>query len=314
MAPRVSDLEARVSLLAHELAELERRVRALEGVGGSEAEAALPRVILSAPQASGERSAPTGYVALAGRTLMVLSGAYLFRALTDSGLLPAPGGVLAGLAYACWWLARCERTAAAGQRRSAVFHSIAAALIAYPLIWETTVRFGVLDARLAAALLWAFCVAGLAVARRHGLAEVAWLSVLLAVATGFGLLVATRHLLPFIIGLLWLALVVEALAFGDRWLGLRWPAALGADLALLVVFTLLDRPGGLPEGYAPLRPGWVIASGLALAGLYLASIAARTLLRERPVTAFEGDAGGGRAARRVPGSREPERAFRRQPA
>lgn len=287
MALRVSELEARVALLAHELAEVERRVRALEGVGGSEAEAALPRVTPSASQASGERSAPTGYVALAGRTLMVLSGAYLFRALADSGLLPAAGGVLAGLAYAAWWLARCDRAAQAGLRRSAVLHGIAAALIAYPLIWETTARFGDLDARLAVALLWAFCVAGLAVARRRGLAEVAWLNVLLAVAAGLSLLVATRQLLPFIIGLLWLALVVEALAFSDRWLGLRWPAALGVDVALLVAFTLLDRPAGLPEGYAPLRPGWAIASGLALAALYLGSIAARTLLRERPVTAFE---------------------------
>jgi hypothetical protein len=288
MPKRVS-LEARIALLDRGLADLERRVHAIEaGRAGAEAApttTSAPASVVLRP--SSEPAAATGNVALVGRTLVVLSGAYLFRALTDSGQLPPAGGVAAGLVYALLWLGRSDRAAARGARRSAAFHGIAAAVIAYPLIWETTARFGVLDAGVAAALLWTFCVSGLAVARRHGMAGIAWLNVLLSVASGLSLLVATRQLLPFALGLLALALTVEALAFGGEWLALRWPAALGVDLALLAAFMLVDRPGGLPDGYAPLPPAWLIAAGLALAALYLGSIAVRTLLRERPVTPFE---------------------------
>jgi len=216
MPKRVS-LEARIALLDRGLADLERRVHAIEaGRAGAKAEATTS--VAPAPAVLGSSSEPvaaTSNVALAGRTLLVLSGAYLFRALTDSGLLPPTGGVAAGLVYALLWLAGCDRTAARGSRRSAAFHGIAAAVIAYPLIWETTARFGVLDAGIAAALLWTFSVSGLAVARRHGLAGIAWLNMLLSVASGLSLLVVTRQLLPFLLGLLALAVLNNGLRLAD---------------------------------------------------------------------------------------------------
>ena len=56
---------------------------------------------------------------MAGRTLMVLGGAYLLRALTESGVWPSWLGVGAGFAYAALWLAATERAAGAGRWMSA---------------------------------------------------------------------------------------------------------------------------------------------------------------------------------------------------
>jgi hypothetical protein len=56
---------------------------------------------------------------------------------------------------------------------------------------------------------------------------------------------------------------VEAIALGDRWRGLRWPAALAADGAVAVTIALVGRPEGLPESYPPVA--WWAAAALSLA-------------------------------------------------
>ena len=76
---------------------------------------------------------PQGTVALVGRTLLVLAGAYVARALTDGRVVPAGVGVALGLAYAVFWQLRADREARAGRRESAVFHALASSLIAFPL-------------------------------------------------------------------------------------------------------------------------------------------------------------------------------------
>jgi hypothetical protein len=84
-----------------------------------------------------------------------------------------------------------------------------------------------------------------------------------------------------------MAVPVELLAFRDRWLGLRWPAALTLDLAVLMLVSAALRPDAPSEGYTTVSPAGAIGVGLALPVLYLGSIAARTLLRERVITPFE---------------------------
>jgi hypothetical protein len=140
-----------------------------------------------------------------GRTLVVLGGAYLLRALSDLALIPPLVGAAAALAYAMWWLVQADRAAGAGHRLGAVFHGFAAAMIAYPLIWETTARFGFLTPTVAAAALIVFVALGLAVAWRRDLAEIAWTLALFTLVTSLGLLVGTRAFLPLTIVLLALA-------------------------------------------------------------------------------------------------------------
>ena len=44
------------------------------------------------------------WLALVGRTLVILGGAYLLRALTNSHVLPVQAGIAAGLLYGAPWL------------------------------------------------------------------------------------------------------------------------------------------------------------------------------------------------------------------
>jgi hypothetical protein len=108
----------------------------------------------------------------------------------------------------------------------------------------------------------------------------------LAVVTTLGLFGATRDLMPFTLALLAMAAILEVLAYKDRWLGLRWPVALGLDAAVIVLVDTVSRSGGPPEGYASLSSAGAIAVGLVLPGLYLGSLVTRTLIRRRPVRPF----------------------------
>lgn len=289
MPDRSDELQARVEALAQQLRRIEARLESLEARPAPETAeqfSALPPVPRTEPSAIPPELSQ-GTLALMGRTLVALAGGYLIRAMTDAGLLPALGGVALGLAYAVFWIVMADRSAAAGQRLSAAFHGLASGLIAYPLLWETTTRFGLLKPSGALAILVLVFGAGIAVAARRHLSSLAWISGCLALGTAAGLFVATRHMLAAVVALLAIAAVVEWLASRDFWLGLRWPTALVLDTALLVMVLLGSRSAGLPQGFPglPLRPA--VAAALALSGIYLTSIVGRTLRRGCPVTLFE---------------------------
>ena len=160
-------------------------------------------------------------------------------------------------------------------------------MVAYPLIWETTARFEILGATAAALALLCFLVLGLAVAWRHELEEIAWTITLFTVMTALGLVVSTHAFIPIAVALLLAALPVEILAFRDRFLGLRWPVALGLDLAVFTLTSVALSPRGAAEGGTALAPGAVVSVCMALPFLYLGSVSARTVFSGRPITPFE---------------------------
>ncbi|HEX9186602.1 MAG TPA: hypothetical protein VGB87_06010 [Vicinamibacteria bacterium] len=286
MSDRLEDLQSAVRELRDELRRLEARVRELEGRGGkaaarraaaqAEPAAAIPAVAVS-----------QGTVGLAGRTLLVLAGGYVARALTDAQAVPQAVGAALGLAYAVFWLLRADGEAGRGRRESASFHALAGSLIAFPLLWETAARFSLLGPRAAAAAVAGFFALGLWVAWRRGLGVVACIVTGLAVATALALLVATHDLAAAFGALLAVAAGLEWLAYRDRWLPLRWGAAAVLDVVAFLIAALVGRAHGLPEGYAPFSPAAAAGALLGLPALYVASLAARTLRRERPVTLFE---------------------------
>jgi hypothetical protein len=291
MGDRLADLEARLEGVARELGDIRDRLDRLESRAPGPDPDAVHRIAVAA-EVSGEPAAPrtallAGAVGLVGRTLMALGGAYLLRAVTETGALPPLAGIVAGLAYSGLWLLLADRAAAQGKLLSAVFHGVATAMIAYPLIWETTTRFGLLSHAAAAALVPSLVALGLGLAWRHRLSGIAWIHGLVGLATAFGLLQVTHDLVPFTVALLLIALLVELTALRDRWLGLRWPTALVLDLAVLQTVLIAVRADGPPPGYPVLSSTSVIVVGLALPVLYLGSIATRTLVRSRAVRPFE---------------------------
>jgi len=295
MDERRDPFDVRLDALARELADLRRRLDRLEAQSGAagpaaaEPAAAPAAELVAGPDAAGSPFAggPAGAIALAGRTFVALGGAFLLRAATDAGYVPGAAGAMAGIVYATAWLVAGERAAAAGRRASAAVHGLTAVMIAYPLIWETTARFEMLPTVGAAAALVVFLALSLVLACRHALGAVASASVVFAALASLGLLVRTRDLPTFTVALLVVAAAVEGLALRDRWLALRWPAALALDLGIGAVLIVEEREGGVPEGYPVLSPEALAVIGLALAAVYLASLGLRTIRQGRPVTPFE---------------------------
>ncbi len=273
--------------LEHELASLAERVAAIEErLGISTAPAPAGDRPAPADVKAGGSTDPTELLPALGRALLGLAGAYLLRAVTESGALPGRVGVALGIAYAMGWLVWAARTAAE-RRIQAALHSLTAVLVLSPLLWEATLRFQAISNWTAGTLLLSFTMLGLAVSWRKNLLIVATIATLAGIGTACALLVASHDVLPYTFVLLAIAAAVEASACLDHWLSERWLAAAAADLAVLLATWLVTNARGLPEGYAPIPHAWLMAAQAALLAIYLASIIVRTLLRHCTFTGFE---------------------------
>jgi len=284
LTDRPSDLEAKVAELTDALRRVEQRVAALE-----RARPATVRRVVAAPQAEVEEAAGgpselgdvTRWLSLAGRTLLVLAGAFVLRALTDSGKVPAWLGVGMGFAYAGIWIAMADRAGTRGQSSSAGFHGLAAVMIGFPLLFEATSKFRLLPAPVATAVLAAFTAVALGVAARRRLQALAWLVSLGGIPTALALMAVGGRLAPPALYLVLLGVATLWLGYVRDWVFVRWPVALVTDLVVVFMALRVVRPGSI-EG-----PGSAFLVQFALMALYLGSIAARTLLLQRDVVVFE---------------------------
>ena len=266
---------------------LEERVARLEARLEQPAPVVTPSKPALAPApASVALAVGAGAVPAAGRTLLVLAGAYVLRALTESRVLPQHAGILAGILYAMLWIAWAARMRE-GRRVETVLYSLASALVLAPLLWESSVRLHAIPTWIAASVLLLFTVFGLLISWRRNLLAVATVATLTGVLSGAALLMGTHDLLPFTVLLLAIAAAVEVSACLDHWLSERWVAALAADLAVLVTTLLVTESRGLPDTYATVPYPGLLAALVALPAIYLASTMLRTLKRGFAFTAFE---------------------------
>ena len=222
-----------------------------------------------------------GLLSLVGRTSIVVGGAYMLRALTDLGQLPAGAGVVMALVYALTWLAAADRAAAAGRAPSALVHGVTAVVLGLSILWEASTRFGFLSGDTAAAALAAFGGLVLAVAWRRRLQWVAAAASLGTIVTTLALVGATGQAVPFSMLLILIGVLTLWLGYDRDWFWLRWPAAIVVDVFVL---GLAARATAQP----PLEPpAAVIAVQVSLLAAYLSSFALRTLWRGRTVIPFE---------------------------
>jgi hypothetical protein len=295
MDSRLDFLEQRVKELTRQVQEIQEHLSMLESQSPAERrdEAYPSRAPFVSPMAepvSGEgtaRAVPGGTVALVGRTLIVLGGGFLLRALTDAELLPPLVGALLGLVYAAFWLFLSRLADKRNERVNAAFHGFAAIFIAYPLIWETTTRLQIFSPATGAALLLGFYALGQGVIWRCKLPEIAWSNTLLAAGVSFGLFFATHALMPTTIALLAVASATEAMALRGRCLGLRWVAGFAIILAVLAIIDMVTRHEGLLPGYTVVSTTAAFLVALMLPAVYVVSVAVRTLLMNHKVSAFE---------------------------
>jgi hypothetical protein len=287
----VSELEKQVAALARSLRSVEARVAALEGAAAP----ALPLPSAAPVPAAGQGSVPSAatepavpsIAALAGRCLFVLAGAFLVRALTDSGAFSRGAGVALGLAYALTWLVLADRAGRAGSAAAATAWGVTALVIACPLVWEASTRFDVLQPTAAAAVLFAVAAAALGASVHRNLRALAWAAVPSVLATACLLLVTTHALVAFGALLVVLAAGAGAASVRRGWAGLQWPPAVVADLVILEAVWIAARPEGLPEAYAGLNSGAVLALALALFAVSLAGTVRRAFGSAGTPDAFE---------------------------
>jgi len=277
---RLSHLEVQVEELSRGIREVERRLATLEERARSPGAAISP-----APQALAvpEPSAPqiASGVSLIGRTVLVLGGAYLLRALTDTQILPLAPGVALGFVYSLAWIYLADRAAGARKDLSAVFHGAAAAIVAFPLLWESASRFKLLSPALSALGISLVAFLGLVVARRRRLLPLAWISTAGAILTSLALAAGTRSLGPFALLLVVLAVSVFWLVDKRGWSGIVWAAAGAADLIVLVM-TL-----GITIGKSTVGTALALAVQLGLFSFFVGSFFIRILARRQPPGVFE---------------------------
>lgn len=286
------ELDARITQLEDGLADVTRRLRALEdgqraAVAPAESADTAPlappdTVFLPARHADSTRgmSDLTGLATLLGRTCIVFGGAYLLRALTETGRLPGTAGVFLGLTYSLCWLVVASRTAATS-KLSAEFHGVTSMLIGLPIVWEATARFALLSPATAALLLAAGSAASFFVAGRAQLDAVA------AVA-GFGVMTTAVVTAWFTNQYGVFAILLIALSTATYWLSerpghawLRWPNAIAAGFAVMIVTA---RALATPPGETVMMA--LFAQTLLLASMQ-GSLAVRIVMFSRNVRPFD---------------------------
>ena len=276
-------LEARLATLEEAFTRMEARVSVLEASRPRE-KVPLEEVLSSGLVAPAELPSPVRVMGLLGRVCLILGGATFIRSLVDAHTLPQGWGVALGLTYALSWALLADR---AKQPLDAAFHALASILIAYPLIVESTVRFGILEPSLAAILLLAVTLIHGLVAWRRDLQAITWTATLASLASGLAMMAMVRSIEPFLAVFLVLGIATLWRTQGQRWQGLRWPAALAADLGVLILAFLAVVPGEARETYKSITPGRAMAFALALVALYLGSFVLRLLRQRSRVGAFE---------------------------
>jgi hypothetical protein len=177
-------------------------------------------------------------LSLTGRAVLILGGAFLLRAATETALNHQIGIAL-GLAYAIAWIVAAALAAKKERRTPAIFHIAAAAAIGYPIIAEAVTRFHVLGPIAAAIVLAAFSLAMLIVARLYELQTPAWIAVAGATIVALVLAYATKELIPFALELTFAG--VAAFVLSLNYVG--WLLAIESDLfaIFLVAAALLEE-------------------------------------------------------------------------
>jgi hypothetical protein len=277
MEDRLARLESRVTYLNDRVASLEQRLDRVEERSAQVVSTTPDHSIIDSPGDLGKIRVQ--YVlGLAGRTLVVLGGAYLLRALTESGLLTASAGVAFGILYGAPWLLLASRAAARDAHLDAFVHALTAALIGYPLVWEATLRFKVVSEPQSAALLGLLTAGAFVLSWTRSLQGLAWVATIGTTISAVGLAIGTGDWIAYTVLAIAVGIATVWLGYTRNWIALRWPVAGIANAMLLIVTARSAVHGQVSVALA--------VQMLMLAG-YLGSFAIRTLFIGRPIIPFE---------------------------
>ncbi len=284
----MDDLDA-FARLSERIAELERRVFVFEHPSEAPGAASAPPATSVTPPPSTETLPLTqdgGIFPVLGKAMLGIAGAYVLRAVAESGSFPKLAVVILALTYTGMWLVGAARVPDAARFASAVYAATAALILA-PMLWELTLRFEVLPASATATVLIAFVVTAYCFSWKRRLVAVVWVANGAAVVTTLALLIAMHDLVPFVSALILMALVSEVVACRSRWLALRPFVAVAADLATWVLLYIYSRAEGIPSEYKNVATVPLLTLGCSLLLIYATSTAFRTTRLRQRISIFE---------------------------
>jgi hypothetical protein len=271
---RLEALESRVALLEHSF-------------DAPALPAPSPLELPSASSIASSSFARSGATfAVIGRAMLGMAGAYLLRAVAESGSFPKLATVALAIAYAVGWLIWAVRVPI-GEWFASTIYAGTSALILAPMLWELTLRFKVLSPSASATVLAAFVCTAYGLAWKRNLTSVVWVADLAIAVAAIALLIASHDMQPFLAVLLLMALLTEAAACRNRWLSVRPIVATSADIAAWILLYIYSSPDRSLADYANLGAAALLAPAVALFLIYGISIALRTILFRREISLFE---------------------------
>jgi len=277
----MKDSPGALELLSERVDELERRVRALEH----------PPEVASGTQSAERKPAAapahaslleTGSIfPLIGRALLGIAGAYVLRAIAESGVLPKLAVSAVAVAYAFGWLVW---SASASSKLARIVYAGTSALILAPMLWENTLAFHVFTSMATAGVFAAFMTLATVLESRDGGMWVAQTSaVLTAALLGF----TTLHGLPFVTALL-VAVFASEFARTRELPQPVWPVmVLVADGAVWGLIFIYSGPQETRAVYPELSAIALIAPACILFAINGGSVSVRVVGRGCRITIFE---------------------------
>lgn len=278
-----------VEQLNERILQLETRVSALEGDPRRTATppAPVPHVhrerTPEALQALPSLELPSA-IATVGRAVLGMAGAYIFRALAESGTVPKLPVIVLAIAYAALWMLYAVR--ARSKPFASLTYALTSLLILSPMLWETTVRFEYLSPALTGGILAGFFAFTMALAWKRGLEAIPWLTVAATTSVAIALFIATRDVVSVTVSILAMAAMMEAAACYGHVLSSRMFPALGANLAVWLIVSLLTSEP-FPDGYPRVAPVVMEMLWFALLGIYAVSIGIRGFWLRREITVID---------------------------
>jgi hypothetical protein len=287
MKSSLDELVSVVDQLLSRLDEMESRVAALERGETASHTAPVRKVpaIVPSQHPLAMMFGSSSAMPVIGKVFLGLAGAYVLRAVAETGSIPQWMVIAVALAYTGGWLLWAARIGDKAPFASSAYATTAAAILS-SMLWELTLRFKAVSPEFTAGLLVLFVAAAIALAWKSRVLFAVWTPAVFAAMTAAGLLVATRDPLPFTIALLVMAMMTEGAAGSGRWLGLRPFMAIAADLALLGLIAIYTGERAAPD-YQPIGTGVLLVLFAALFAIYAASVLNRTARQAQEIGIFE---------------------------
>jgi len=286
----MNDLPETLEQLSARVDALERRVRDLEQGSAAPARFETPASTAAAvlgpgPELpSGEQV--TGAFLLLGKSMLGIAGAYLLRALAESGVLPRLLIAAVAIAYAIAWLVAASR-APSRTRLAPALYAATSALILAPMLWELTMRFHVLAPIASAAVLALFVAATTVLGWKKESAPDFVVAYGAAALTALVLSIVTHEMIAFFALLLAMLAVCEYKFLRPGLQGVRMLVAATADCAAWFLIVIYRNPASSRTDYPALGPAALAIPATLLLAITATGIGFKTAALKRRISVFE---------------------------